>query len=167
MNRGSQRREGVSRRLGYHWLDAAALYVSHTPMKTMFLLTTILLLALTEGSTTPPDSSADRGPVTVHVTYRVIPGKEAQLKAMLSRAWEVYRRDDLVLAEPHILLQDTDEDSLPRFVEIFSWASRSIHENPTTNVWAVWREIRTLCEYRSGHPAIHAEKVKLVVPPAK
>jgi hypothetical protein len=138
-------------------------------MKTMFLLTTILLLALTEGSTTPPapESSGERGPVTVHVTYRVIPGKEADFKAMLSRAWEVYRRDDLVLPEPHILVQDTDEDSLPRFVEIFSWASRSIHENPTTNVWAVWREIRTQCEYRSGHPAIHAEKVKLVVPPAK
>jgi hypothetical protein len=138
-------------------------------MKTMFLLTTILLLALTEGSTAPPapDSSADRGPVTVHVTYRVIPGKEAEFKAMLSRAWEVYRRDDLVLAEPHILLQDTDEDSLPRFVEIFSWASRSIHEHPTTNVWAVWREMHALCEYRSGHSAIHAEKVKLVVPPAK
>jgi hypothetical protein len=133
----------------------------------MFLLTTILLLALTQGSTTPPDNTADRGPVTVHVTYRVVPGKEAEFKAMLSRAWEVYRTNNLVLTEPHILLQDTSEDGLPRFIEIFSWASRSIHEHPTTNVLAVWTQMHSLCENRSGHPAIHAEKVNLVVPPAK
>jgi len=137
-------------------------------MKTMFLLTAILLLALAEGSTTPAtDSSAEGDPVTVHVTYRVCSGKEAEFKAMVSRNWEVYRKDKLVLAEPHILLQDIDEDSKPRFVEIFTWASRSIAEHPTTNVWGVWIETHTLCEYRNGHNAIQADKVKLLVPTAK
>ena len=122
----------------------------------MLLPSVILLLSLTEGSTIPPasDDLAQGGPVTVHVTYRVIPGKETQFKAMLSRAWEVYRRDNLVKSEPHILVQDLDEDKKPRYVEIFSWASLSVAEHPTTNVWSVWREVHTLCEYRNGHSAI-------------
>jgi hypothetical protein len=138
-------------------------------MKTMLLLTAILLLALTEGSTTPPapDSSAEGGPVTVQVTYRVQRGKEAEFKAMVSRAWEVYRRDNLTLAEPHILLQGVDEDSLPRFIEIFSWASRSIAEHPTTNVWMVWNDLHMLCEYRGTNSHIRADKVKLLVPSTK
>jgi hypothetical protein len=134
-------------------------------MKTMLLsIVTILFFSLTKGSTTPPASgdSAQSGPVTVHVTYRVLPGKEAEFVATLSRAWEVYRRDNLVSAQPHILLQDVDEDKKPRFVEVFSWANQAIADHPTTNVWAVWRELHTLCENRNEHPAIHAEKVKLV-----
>jgi len=135
----------------------------------MFLLTAISLLALTEGSTTrsAPDSSAEEGPVTVHVTYRVQRGKEVEFKAMVARAWEVYRRDNLTLAEPHILLQGVDENSLPRFIEIFSWASRSIAEHPTTNVWKVWNDLHMLCEFRGTNSYIRADKVKLLVPSAK
>jgi hypothetical protein len=138
-------------------------------MKTTFLLTVILLLALSGGATSlrGADSSVQEGPVTVHVTYRVLPGKEADLEAMLARAWEVYRTNNLVLPEPHILVQDLDEDKKPRFVELFSWASRSIAEHPTTEVWAVWKEIHALCAPRHGHSAIKAEKVKLLTPVAK
>jgi hypothetical protein len=134
-------------------------------MKTTYLLLVGSLGLLASCSTTDQahHGSAKADPETVLVTYRVKAGNEAEFREVLSRAWEVYRRDRLVLAEPHIVLQDT-EDGKPRFVEIFTWVSRSIPEHAPDSVKAVWKQEESLCERRGDHYGIEPGEVELVVP---
>jgi len=100
----------------------------------------------------------------VLVTYHVKVGKEAEFKGVLSQAWEVYRRDRLVLAEPHIVVQDTEEGGKPRFVEVLTWVSRSIPEHAPESVKTIWAREESLCEKRAGHYGIEPGEVQLVVP---
>jgi len=133
-------------------------------MKSPLLLIGSLLI-LTGCSTTQSDSAKGE-PETVLVTYRVKSGKEAEFREVLSRAWEIYRQDSLVFAEPHIVVQDTEEGK-PRFVEIFTWVSRSIPEHAPDSVKAVWKEEESLCERRGARYGIEPGEVELVVPSRK
>jgi hypothetical protein len=131
-----------------------------------FMKTTLLiigaLLALT-GCATTHSGSAKADPETVLVTYRVKSGKEGEFRDVLSRAWEIYRRDGLVFDQPHVVVQDS-EDGKPRFVEIFTWVSRSIPEHAPDRVKAVWKQEESLCERRGEHYGIEPAEVELVVP---
>jgi len=134
-------------------------------MKSVCLLLSVFLVALAGCSSTPsaPDHSAKADPETVLVTYHVKAGKEAEFQAVLSRAWQVYRSDHLVLAEPHVVVRDT-EDGKPRFIEIFTWVSRSIPEHAPESVKAIWKEEESLCEKRGEHYGIEPGEVELLVP---
>jgi len=125
----------------------------------------VLFLALA-GCSTTDHSSVKPDPETVLVTYRVRAGKEAEFREALARAWEIYRRDGLVFAEPHIVVQDT-EDKKPRFVEIFTWVSRSTPEHAPESVRAIWKQEESFCERRGEHYGIEPGEVELVVPSRK
>ena len=129
-------------------------------MKTTLLLIGSLLVLT--GCSTTRSGSAKGDPETVLVTYRVKAGKEAEFRDVLSRAWDVYRRDGFVFAQPHVVVQDT-EDGKPRFVEIFTWVSRSIPEHAPDNVKALWKQAESLCERRGEHYGIEPGEVELVV----
>jgi len=94
-------------------------------MKPTYLLLAVLPLTLI-GCATTHCGSEKRDAETVLVTYHVKLGKEAEFQAVLSRAWEVYRSEHLVFAEPHLVVQDSENRGKPRFAEIFTWVSRSI-----------------------------------------
>ena len=126
----------------------------------------VLPFALIGCSTIQP-RSAKADPETVLVTYHVKPGKEAEFQALVSRAWEVYRGEQLVLAEPHIVVQDTETEGKPRFVEIFTWVSRSIPEHAPESVKTIWKQEESLCEKRGEHYGIEPGEVKLRVPTRK
>jgi hypothetical protein len=135
-------------------------------MKTTYLLLAVSLIELTGCSTTQPGSSkADRE--TVLVTYHVQPGKEAEFQALLIRAWDLYRRERFVLAEPHVVVQDTESGVKPRFVEIFTWVSRSIPEHAPESVKTIWKQEESLCEKRGEHYGIEPGEVVLLVPRGK
>src|SRR5882672_1537468 len=127
------------------------------------LLLAVSLLALTGCSTTQParDSSGKADPETVLVTYHVKPGKEAELQSLLSRAWEISRKERFVFAEPHIVVQDTEDGGKPRVVEIFTWVSRSIPEHAPDSVKTIWKQEESLCERRAGHYGIEPGEVRL------
>jgi len=135
-------------------------------MKATNLLLAVLPLALI-GCSTTHHSSTKRDPETVLVTYHVKPGKEAEFQAVLSRAWETYRRENLVIAEPHVVIHDTENGGKPRFVEIFTWVSRSIPEHAPQTVKTIWSQEESLCEKRGDHYGIEPGEVKLLVPSAK
>jgi hypothetical protein len=135
-------------------------------MKTASLLLVGSVLALA-GCSTTQSSSAKAAPETVLVTYHVKSGNEAQFREVLSRAWAIYRRDRLVFDEPHIVVRDAEDGDKPRFVEIFTWVSRSIPEHAPESVKAIWKQEESLCEQRSGHYGIEPGEVELVVPPRK
>jgi hypothetical protein len=135
-------------------------------MKTAYLLLTVLIPALV-GCSTTNQSSARRDPETVLVTYHVKLGKEAEFQAVLSQAWEIYRGEHLVFAEPHVVVQDTESGGKPRFVEILTWVSRSIPEHVSESVKAIWKQEESLCERRGGHYGIEPGEVELLVPATK
>jgi hypothetical protein len=134
-------------------------------MKTTSLLLAVSLLLLIGCSTSRPahNDSAKADPETVLVTYHVRAGKEAEFQAVLSRAWEVYRTERFVFAKPHIIVRDTEGGGKPRFVEIFTWVSRSIPEHAPESVKAIWKEEESLCEQRGGHYGIEPGEVELIL----
>ena len=132
-------------------------------MRAKYLLLAVLPLALI-GCSTTQGSSQKRDPETVLVTYHVKPGKETEFEALLSRAWEVYRQGHFVFVEPHIVVQDTEDGSKPRFVEVFTWVSRSIPAQAPDSVKAIWKQEESLCEKRGEHYGIEPTEVELLVP---
>jgi hypothetical protein len=135
-------------------------------MKITYLLLAVLPLAII-GCSTTHRSSVKRDPETVLVTYHVKPGKEVEFQAVLSRGWEVYRREHLVFAEPHVVVQDTENGGKPRLVEILTWVSRSIPEHAPESVKTIWKQEESLCEKRGEHYGIEPGEVELLVPSGK
>ena len=135
-------------------------------MKPTYLLLAVLPLTLI-GCTTTRRGSEKRDAETVLVTYHVKSGKEAEFQAVLSRAWEVYRSEHLVFAEPHLVVQDSENRGKPRFAEIFTWVSRSIPEHAPESVKTIWKQEESLCERRGEHYGIEPSEVDLLVPSRK
>lgn len=123
-------------------------------------LSLISALVLAGCSTTGKPDSAKDNSETVLVTYHVLPGKEMEIRALLAHAWEVYRGEHLVFAEPHVIIQETEDKNKTRFVEIFTWVKSPDH--PPESVNTVWRQEQSLCEARNGHTAIEGGEVELV-----
>ena len=96
------------------------------------------------------------------VTYRVKPGSEAELQAVLSRAWQIYRSEHLVHAEPHIIVRDTEDGGKTRYVELFTWVSHAAPEHAPDSVKAIWKQEHTLCEERNGHSGIEGGEVEFL-----
>jgi hypothetical protein len=120
----------------------------------------ISLLAFTGCSTTHPASGAKADSETVMVTYHVQPGKEAELQALLAHAWEIYRREHMVSAQPHVVIRDADAEGQSKFVEIFTWAKSPDH--PPKSILAIWKQEQSLCEPRDGRGGIEGGEVALV-----
>lgn len=94
------------------------------------------------------------------VTYHVQPGKDAEFQALLAHAWEVYRGEHLVFAQPHIIIRDTEHNGQTKFVEIFTWIKSPDHA--PKDVQAVWKQEQALCAPRDGHKGIEGGEVDLV-----
>jgi hypothetical protein len=120
----------------------------------------ISLLATAGCSTTHPGSVARADSETVMVTYHVQAGKEPEFQALLAHAWDVYRGEHLVYAQPHIIVRDTDENDKTKFVEIFTWIKAPDH--PPKSILAVWKQEQSLCEARAGHRGIEGGEVAIV-----
>ena len=108
--------------------------------------------------------SAKADPETVLITYHVRPGKQAEFQAVLSRAWEIYRRERLVFAEPHIIVRDTEDGDKARFVEVFTWVSHAAPDHAPQSVKTIWKQEQLLCEGRGGRHGIEGGEVELVIP---
>lgn len=97
---------------------------------------------------------------TVMITYHVQPGKEAVFQSLLTHAWDVYRSEHLVFADPHFIVRDTEDGDKTRFVEIFTWVKSPDHA--PGSVQAVWTLEQSWCEARSGHKGIEGGEVEIV-----
>ena len=125
----------------------------------------LALILLAGCATAKPGNDADARPETVMVTYHVKPGSEAEMEQMLSQAWQIYRREHLVFAQPHIIVRDRDADGKTRFVEIFTWVSHTAPEDAPAPVKAIWGKMTSLCESRNGHRGLEGGEVEIVPPP--
>jgi len=109
----------------------------------------------TQGPSTTPVASE-----TVMISYHVKQGKELEFQALLTHAWQVYRGERLVCAEPHTVVRDTEGNDKARFVEIFTWVKSPDHA--PDSVQQVWKREQSLCEARAGHQGIEGGEVQLV-----
>ncbi len=131
-------------------------------MKITHYLFAMALLPLAACSTTSGTSHGKAQPETVMVTYHVKPGKEAELQAVLSRIWQIYRKNNLVLAAPHIIVRDTEDGDKARLVEVFTWVSHAAPEHAPDTVKTLWRQEQSLCEARSGLTGIEGGEVEIL-----
>jgi hypothetical protein len=98
------------------------------------------------------------------ITYHVKPGKEAELQDVLSQAWEIYRKEHLVLAQPHTVVQGKEGGDKTRIIEIFSWVSADVPDHAPEAVRKIWDRMQSLCEERGGHGGLELDAVDLLVP---
>lgn len=133
-------------------------------MKITHCLFALAAISLTACSTTnrAQSGSAKPDPETVLVTYRVKSGNEAEFQSVLSRAWQIYRSERLVYAEPHIVVRDTEGGGKSRYVEIFTWISHAAPEHAPESVKAIWKQEHSLCEERDGHSGIEGGEVEFL-----
>ena len=122
------------------------------------LLAATLLLSLSACSTAPARRESSR-PEPVLAIYRVRPGAEKELEAVLRSTWDTYRKERMVADRPHIWfrikeLDGTDErPETNRYVEVFAWVGYFATEYPPESVKRCWHKIRSLCQERNG-PAV-------------
>jgi hypothetical protein len=137
-------------------------------MKAPGLPFALALLLAGCSTTNSPKGKADPKllPETVLVTYNVKPGREAELEAVLFRVWEIYRRENLVFAQPHVIVRDAP-DGKPRITEILTWVNHAAPDQAPAEVKAAWKEMHALCEARDGRGGLQGGEVELIVPKAK
>ena len=102
------------------------------------------------------------GTETIYSIAHVKRGMESQYAEVSARTWAIYRKLDLVLPAPHVVVRGVDSENLPYFVEIFTWKSADIPDHAPAEVRAVWQELENLCEKRSGRPGIDFAEVTAV-----
>jgi hypothetical protein len=134
-------------------------------MKPNHFLSALALVCLTACSTTTSNhrpSAAE--PETVMITYHVRAGQEVNFHGLLTRAWDTYRSEHMVFAQPHILVQDREAGGATRFVEIFTWVSHAAPQNAPDSVKQIWGREQSLCEARDGHNGLEGGEVYLIIP---
>ena len=123
-------------------------------------LTVCLLLAVSHARAQFPDDQ----PETVHITYHVQKGHEAEMKKILAGAWQAYTQQDMVVPNFHVIVQG-NEGGNPYFAEIFTWRSHDIPDHMPAQVQTIWKHMNAICEKRDGKPPIDGGEVQLIVPP--
>jgi hypothetical protein len=102
------------------------------------------------------------GTETIYSLAHVKRGMETQYAELSAKTWAIYRKLDLVLPAPHVVVRGVDSENLPYFVEIFTWRSADIPDHAPAEVRAVWQELENACEKRNGRPGIDFAEVNAV-----
>jgi len=110
----------------------------------------------------PPTALPGPGTETMHSVAHVKRGMEGRYAELSAQAWALYRKLDLVLERPHVVLRGADAAGLPYFVEIFTWKSADIPDHAPPEVLAIWKQLEDACEKRDGRPGIDFSEVTAV-----
>lgn len=102
------------------------------------------------------------GAETIYSIAHVKRGMETRYADLSAKTWAIYRKLDLVLPAPHVVVRGVDSQDLPYFVEIFTWRSAAIPDHAPAEVRAVWQELEGACEKRDGRPGIDFSEVTAV-----
>jgi hypothetical protein len=126
------------------------------------LLAAALALTLALFAQEKADELPGPGAETIYSIAHVKRGMETQYAELSAKSWAIYRKLNLVLPAPHIVVRGEDSQKLPYFVEIFTWRSAEIPDHAPAEVRAVWQELESACEKRDGRPGIDFTEVTAV-----
>ena len=121
-----------------------------------------LALTLSLFAQLKPNELPGPGTETIYSIAHVKRGMETQYAELSAKSWAIYRRLDLVLPAPHVVVRGVDSQNLPYFVEIFAWKSADIPDHAPAEVRAVWQELENACEKRNGRPGINFTEMTAV-----
>jgi hypothetical protein len=102
------------------------------------------------------------GTETIYSIAHIKRGMETQYAELSAKSWSIYRKLDLVLPAPHVVVRGVDSQNLPYFVEIFTWKSSEIPDHAPAEVRAVWQDLENACEKRNGRQGIDFTEVTAV-----
>ena len=115
----------------------------------------------------PPSAASQvagaKEPETVMATFHVAKAKEAHFKQLLSREWDVYKKENLVFDQPHVIVRGEEPGGI-YFISVFTWRNQETPEHPPASVLAVWKSMEPLVETRNGHAGMEISKVQIVQP---
>jgi hypothetical protein len=137
-------------------------------MKSNCIAIALALILCAGCATTKPDGKKSAEPKnvsdteTVLITYRVKSGSEVEFEQVLAQAWQIYRHEHLVLAQPHVIVRDKESGGKTRFVEIFTWVSHAAPDHAPASVKKIWDRMMALCEKRDGHGGLEGGEVEVV-----
>ena len=116
-----------------------------TKLRSVFIAA-VVATSLTFSASAQKNSNNLPGPgtETIYSTYHVKRGMEAKFAELNAKTWALYRKLDLVLPAPHVVVRGMDSSNLPYFVEIFTWRSAEIPDHAPPEVRAVWQELKML-----------------------
>ena len=132
----------------------------------MYLNKAICQIVLTLGASllSSSPSVAQPGqstPETVLATFRVKPDQLSAFLKLMPEYWAALRARDLVLADPHLVLQGK-EPAGPKIVEVFSWKDHDAPEQVPAQIQKYWDKINGMVEPRDGHPGIEFPEMSIV-----
>jgi hypothetical protein len=144
-------------------------------MKIITLWLTVLLVSLTACSTAHHHSSRTPPkkpdlPETVIVYYYVKPGQEGALEDTLARAWTLYQKENMVAAQPHLIVKETqsaDNGGQTRYIEIFTWLNHAKPVHAPDSVNKIWGEVLSICQPPNGRQGFCGGEVEMVNPTVK
>ena len=126
------------------------------------LTATALALALSLFAQNRAGKLPGPGTETIYSIAHVKRGMETRYAELSAKTWAIYRKLDLVLPAPHVVVRGVDSQNLPYFVEIFTWKSAEIPDHAPAEVRAAWQELENACEKRDGRPGIDFAEVTAV-----
>lgn len=135
-------------------------------MKFRVVVPLIILFALasTAAAQEKNDNPLKDDPETVVDTLHVRAGKEDELAKVMWRAWAAYRKFDMVLPDPHLLMRGTDDTGKPFLVEVLTWKDHNAPDHAPDEVKKIWTEMEALCERRDGRRGIEFYEVNFLKP---
>ena len=128
----------------------------------LFLLTTFLA-CLVGCSTATNRAKLPARARPVLFTYHVKPGAEKALEAVLKQAWTIYRREGVVIEQPHLCVLFKEDDQNSCIMEMFALAGPFAIEYQSEAVKRIWEQIASFCEGRRGERGVEYIDAKVLM----
>ena len=125
----------------------------------MGLLVLVTFAVLTPAAKAQDDERAFSE--TVMATFRIKSGRLDDFLKLMPGYWSALRADDLVLAEPHILLHG-EENGKPIVIEIFTWKNHDAPDHAPADIQSYWNKFHEMTEDRNGHSGIEFPEMTVV-----
>jgi hypothetical protein len=106
-------------------------------------------------------TAGQEDPETVLVTYHVREGKSDELAQLLDKTWATYQRLGMVFDKPHLVMKGKEKGGV-FMAEILPWKSHDKPDNAPAEVFALWDEMRNLCEKRDNRDSIEIPEVEVL-----
>lgn len=133
----------------------------------------VLCVVIGTSGSTGVTSAADQAPPaaaaaqqtaqaeTVWVVFHVKRGQVVTVKKLLTDGWNAYVRKSMVLRQPHVTAQGSEEGG-EYFLELLSWKSSDVPDNADAEIRALWKALEDKCEPRHGDAGIVFREIQLV-----
>ena len=130
-------------------------------MKKLLLFACLFSMPACAMAQQPSAGKSDDGPETILASFHVKPGQLNNFLALMPKYWAELRAQNLVLAEPHLMMQG-DENGKPVVYQLFSWRDHDVSDHVPASVQAYWDKMNGMLEARGGHDPVEFPEVKVL-----